>query len=369
MNRREKILAAVTGLFVVCLLIYILVDQLILTPAGKWDTKAEDLTKEITKLQHEIGKKHKYVRRLREVASRSLGFDERQVSNDLDRQLKRLLNQSGLSDQNQSLSPASGTPVGGVYKEIGRAGHVSGTLSNAIDFLYLVKREPALHRLDNLVITPRQGGRADLQFKYSTLVLLPLKEREFRFPTTTTAPAPPRKVDLNGQKRLRYNVIVARDLFRPYVKRPVIAIVPRRPAPTPPRPAPPRPAPPPPRAPARAGRFKVVDLSTWADQPEVVVRDISTGQIRIYKPGALLASGKVVMIDYRQLPKPDNPFLLSPSRVILQIGPDFWAVELGQSLSNKRRLKPEQLPETLRVGAAKPPEPEAGAGDKDKKQT
>ncbi len=54
------------------------------------------------------------------------------------------------------------------------------------------------------------------------------------------------------------------------------------------------------------------------------------------------------MIDYRELPKPEKPKLLSSSRVILKIGEDYWAVDLGQILTKKRRLEGQLVPQELR---------------------
>ena len=66
-----------------------------------------------------------------------------------------------------------------------------------------------------------------------------------------------------------------------------------------------------------------------------------------YKPGDELAGGKIVMIDYRKMPFPKKPALLSQSRVILIIGEDYWAIERGNTLADKHKLVPEQLPENL----------------------
>lgn len=66
-----------------------------------------------------------------------------------------------------------------------------------------------------------------------------------------------------------------------------------------------------------------------------------------YKAGDSLAGGLVTMVDYRPMPKPGNEALLSYSRVILKIGTEYWAVERGQTLADKYRLKLEQLPENL----------------------
>jgi hypothetical protein len=51
-------------------------------------------------------------------------------------------------------------------------------------------------------------------------------------------------------------------------------------------------------------------------------------------------------VDYRPLPSPRNPLLLSHSRVILKIGEEFWAVERGQSLAERRKLEPQEWPIT-----------------------
>ena len=54
------------------------------------------------------------------------------------------------------------------------------------------------------------------------------------------------------------------------------------------------------------------------------------------------------MVDYRPMPSPANPTILSPSRVILKVGPEYFAVELGQDLTEKRRLPDDMLPDEIR---------------------
>ena len=47
-----------------------------------------------------------------------------------------------------------------------------GTLSHAINLLYLLDAEPHLHRLDSLSLSPSpELGKVDVQFKYSTLAM------------------------------------------------------------------------------------------------------------------------------------------------------------------------------------------------------
>jgi hypothetical protein len=53
----------------------------------------------------------------------------------------------------------------------------------------------------------------------------------------------------------------------------------------------------------------------------------------------------VVCVDYRPLQA--GPFLRSDSRVILKIGNEFWAIERGKTLADKRKLAAGELPEQL----------------------
>ena len=359
MNPRERILAIVTGVFLSCFVGYILVRQLLLEPAAQLDAEAKKLTQEVDKLDMENRQEGYYRDRLRKLFGRSFGSKERDVGNALAKRLELLLNRSGFDNTNQSLTPVTGAARPGVYREIGRSVSVKGTLKDVTNFLYLLKSEPSLRRLDNLVLVPKQGGQVDLRFKYSTLVLTPRS----LVPTPTTMSTDTPGADLDSKERKRYDVIAIRDLFRPYMKRP--------PAPPAPRPIP-RVATPrrtvTPNRPVRAttppvapGRFKVVGLPQGSQEQKICVLDTQTEQVRSHRLGEPLAKGMAVMVDRRPLPWPDKPFLMSRHRVIVQIGPDFWAIELGQTLSDKRRLKPEELPEefkTTQAPAAPPGKPD-----------
>ena len=69
--------------------------------------------------------------------------------------------------------------------------------------------------------------------------------------------------------------------------------------------------------------------------------------MRCLKPGDQLAGGRIVMVDYRLMPRLDKPKLFSQSRAIVKVGRYYWAVDLGQRLSEKRRLETSQLPPEL----------------------
>jgi len=66
-----------------------------------------------------------------------------------------------------------------------------------------------------------------------------------------------------------------------------------------------------------------------------------------HKAGDPLAGGQIVLVDFRPLPKPGNEALQSYSRVIIKIATEFWAIERGQTLADKYRLRVDQLPESL----------------------
>jgi len=177
--------------------------------------------------------------------------------------------------------------------------------------------------------------------KLRFVTMVPAKRSGADIAPGQAAQAPLQLGVLQASPRKQYDIIVSRDPFRPYVKRP-------DPPKPPPEPKPAvvvsKPATPPPPTPAR---LRVVSLTRWAGQQEIQVRDVKTGKTDVLKPGQDLAGGKIVMIDYRRMPMPGSPEVLSYSRVILQKGSEYWAVELGQEIATSRRLTGDNLPEQL----------------------
>ncbi|MFM8359722.1 MAG: hypothetical protein ACKOET_14345, partial [Verrucomicrobiota bacterium] len=114
-------------------------------------------------------------------------------------------------------------------------------------------------------------------------------------------------------------------------------------------PAPGQPAPPPakPGVPPGPETFRVVSLSEWQGEPEIHLRDLTAQKTVRYRPGDELAGGTIVMVDYRPMPLPGNSLLQSHSRLILRIGEEYWAVDRGRTLAEKRKLGPEELPTQL----------------------
>jgi hypothetical protein len=342
MTRREKILAGVTGALVVAGLGFVLVKNAYLDALARWDDQRVQWGNDYAKLSRQNAQSENRAQSLRSWAARTFDTDEMRASAKLGAALLALVERAGLSPEKLSVQPVRGSQVKNAYREVGRAIRVRGGLKNIVDFLYLLDAEGHLHRLDQVAITPvLKSNEVDLQVRYVTPVIdLKPDDRTQTDQLATTAPA-----KLDAEARKLYDPIASRDLFRPYIQRIVV--------PPPPPPAPvatterqTRPAPA--QSPPATSQFRVVGLPDWAEKQEVFVTDSVTSQIRSYKPGDTLGGGVIALVDYRPMPSPANPKILSPSRVILKVGPEYFAVELGQNLTEKRVLPDSMLPEEIR---------------------
>lgn len=356
MNLREKILAIVTGALVGGWLLYVAADKLLLSPAGKLDAQAKELQKKIIALKTENQDEEFFRQRLKTLSQQTFGAKELTAKERVSARLLRLVARSGLSSQNLSLDLASGAQKRGAYREIAGTISASGRIERAIDFLYLLGQQPYLHRLENLSVVPQKEGQMRMRVKYATLIVQP--PEGVKLPTTRPASDKPAG-DLDSDSRKQYKVIASRNLFLPYIQKRPERVVARGPVPQrreerrqetrpPPKPT---------------GRLQVADLSSWAGQPEAVVLDTKARTTRRYKVGESLGEGKIVHIDYRRMPMPRSPELISTSRLILKFEKEYYAVELGQSLTDRRPLKPEELPAELRARPAATTRPAAGAPD------
>jgi hypothetical protein len=227
-------------------------------------------------------------------------------------------------------TPASPRKLKGA-NEIGWIIQGEGALSNIVNLLFLLENSPYVHRVENVSVTTGDAvGRVRARFRYLTLVMDPSPE--------VKRIALAQKYALESPERHIYDDLIARDILRPYIKRPA---PPPQPRATPGNPG----GTPTPGSPGLES-FKIVSLSEWNGEPEVHVLDSSAQKTRRFKTGDELAGGKIVCVDYREMPMPDS-FALSESRVIVQIGSDFWAIERGKTLAEKHKLDPAQLPRDL----------------------
>ena len=206
----------------------------------------------------------------------------------------------------------------------GEDAHTAATISGVVP-----------RRVENITMLPVDTStEARIDFQFLSLVVGPTKlAREKQVKTRGV-----RSETLQSEERPLFAAISKRAFFLPYQKKPP----PAPPPPTPPKPT--SPSVPPPPGPET---YKIVSLSQWQGQPEIMVLDSNQNKTVNYKPGDDLAGGKIVMIDYRKMPFPKKPALLSQSRVILAIEEEYWAIERGNTLADKHKLAPEQLPANL----------------------
>jgi hypothetical protein len=337
MNSREKILAAAAGIVAVFFITYLAINRVFLMPAAQRFDRANELMEEIERARAEKAKEPSYRARLKELAGRAFGTNPLRVSEQVRARLTDLLATSGLDTEHLTLKPVVGARAPGIYREVGWLIQVRGQVPRVVDFLYLVTREPHLHRIDNLIITPVRGeDEVELQAKYGTLVLEPKVVQNLK---TDTVEGEMTRTALSTPERRQYDVIASRAFFRPYVPAPKK----ESPPPRPPESGRPKPPPPPPPR----GQYRVVSLSSLGGSPEVVVRETRSGTLARYKPGEEWGGGQIALVDYRPLPDPENPEVLSTSRVVLRIDSEYYAVELGACLEQKYRLDADRLPPGL----------------------
>jgi hypothetical protein len=202
-----------------------------------------------------------------------------------------------------------------------------------VNLIFVLQESPWLHRLEGLSVSPGDApGQVKVRFSYLTLVLDPAPEVERKELAA--------KLNLGSPERRLFDGLVARDILRPYIKRPPPPPVASASGST-------RPGSGGPPAPPGPETFRIVSLSEWQGQPEVHVRDLVNQKTLRYKPGDPLAGGTIVMVDYRALPMPGNSLVQSSSRVIVRIGEEFWAIDRGKTLAEKRKLAPSELPSEL----------------------
>ena len=330
MNPREKKLAVAVGGLVAVSLIGFGGRLVFIKPLREVDSKIAGVRLKLDKLNADRRAFFAAEDAMKKVAQITFSDNLDQASAKSGEMLTRTIINSGLREADFSRLPVGPRKLRGA-QEIGWSVRGEGALAKAVNLIFLLQESTPIHRLENLVLSPGDApGVVHVNFKYLTLVLDPApvvepKDLESQF----TAESPERRA---------YDALVARDILRPYV---------RRPPPPPPPGSPPSPPPPSPGTEPGPETFRVVSLSEWMGQPEVHVRDLTNQKTLRFKSGDPLAGGTIVMVDYRPLPMPDNAGLQSFSRVIVKIGNEYWAVERGKTLADRHRLKPEELPAQL----------------------
>lgn len=341
MNKREKILAGLTASLVVMLMLFVIVNKLLLDPLRNLETQRVALVNDLYDLTKKNRTARLHRKDLESFASRTLGIDDERISEAARNRIVDQLAGSGLTWE--SLTPIRGTRKTGVYQEIGWSIMAKGRLDQVTNFLYLTYRDPHVHRLDNLVVSPVSGepNTVKLQARYVTLRLE--AGRGLSLSSLPIGKAV-EVVDVSGiesKERATFAALGTRDVFRPYIKRPPVPkVVAKKPIPVASRPAAPV---------AAVPQFKVVGLPSWGDRHEVIVRNVAGNAVSRLKIGDTLGPGTIVAVDYRPMPLPTNPTIMSGSRVIIQIKDAYWGIEIGHLVSRKHLMTAEQLPPSLTV--------------------
>lgn len=332
MNPREKILAGSVGGVLTLILLAWGIQSWISKPLRDMDKRISAAREKLAKIQGERRAFFAAEDRLKAITQRTFSDSLDQTSAQSGEWLTRQILQAGLKESDFTRLPVGPRRLRGAG-EIGWSVRGDGSLNNVVNLLFLLGQSPWIHRTDGLAISRGESpGTVRVRFRYLTLVVDPAPDvNRTNLPTGR---------GLDSTDRQLLNTIVSRDVLRPYIKRP--------PAPPPPVPAQPVTSPVV-RAPAQPGpeSFRVVSLSEWNGKPEVHIRDLTAQKTRIYHPGDALEGGTLVMVDYRTIPRPDNGLLTSSSRLILQVGPDFYAIERGRTLADKRKLTSAELPPSL----------------------
>ena len=328
MNQREKILAASVGGVVLLFAAIYALQVVILQPVRELDRRIAGTKERLAKVQTERRNYFAAEDRLKTITSRTFADTIDQASARSGEMLTQQILAAGLRETSFTRTPFGPRVLRGA-NEIGWNVQGDGALSNVVNLVFLLNETPWLHRTEGLVVLSGESpGVVRVRFRYLTLVIDPAPEV-----TRTNLVA---RHGLDSPRRHLLNAIVSRDILRPYIRRP--------PTPVPGQPSTPSKQR---NAPLGPENFRVVSLSEWQGRPEVHVRDLAAQKTMVFRPGDELGGGTVAMVDYRPLPKPGNSLLQSFSRVILQIGEEYWAVERGRTLADRRRLTPAELPPDL----------------------
>jgi hypothetical protein len=305
------------------------VRLLFLNPLRELDRRIATARDKLAKIYDERRAYFAAEDRLKAMARRSFAETIDQASAVSAELLTRQIIASGLAESDFSRLPVGPRKLRGA-SEIGWNVQGEGGVSNVINLLYILDASPWLHRTDNLTISMgEKPGNLHLRLSYLTLVMdPPMEVTHSNLSQTFALESPPRR---------RFDNIVTRDILRPYLKQPPVSPGPV--AAVRGKPGPPGPE-----------NYRVVSLSEWEGQPEIHVRDLAAQKTSRFRPGDQVAGGTAVMIDYRPMPDPSNPFLQSFSRMILKIGREYWAIERGKTFADKYKLTDAQLPPQLARG-------------------
>ena len=330
----KTVLLVVIGLIAAAIFITKAMIPWVVNPVKKWEQQSINRTKDIKSLDNLKKKADAHRKALAKLNERGFASTSAEAVSSMGEHITRLIKQSGLSETAFSRRPFEPRAiVRNGPKPIGYTVTGEGALKKVTDLLFLLQNDPHIQRVENISLSPVSGGtNVRVNFQFLSLVI------GTKYGKFTGTNAPPVQPKLKSEDRDLYAGITKRALFLPYQKKPP------EPAPPPTKPKAKPPTIPPPPGPES---YKIVSLTEWQGEQEVMVFNSTKKKTKSYKLGDELAGGTIVMIDYRQMPYPKKPGLLSQSRVIVSIENDYWAIERGNTLADIHKLSSEQLPKRL----------------------
>ena len=330
----KKILIVITCLISIAILVDKAIIPWIFDPVKKLEQATANRKKQINnlnKLKKQADQNRKYLAKLN---TKSFANNTAEAIALMGEHLTKIIKQCKLNETEFSRRPFEPKAiVKNGPKPIGYIVSGAGSLKKVTDLLFLLQNDLHIKRIENIALSPISGTtNVRVNFQFISLVI---GTKYGSFKSTNTLPDKP---IIKSKSRDLYTGITKRALFLPYQKK----------APRPPtqkkKPKSNRVPPPGPET------YKVVSLSQWKGQQEIMIFNTIKNETKSYKLGDSLAGGKIVMIDYRQIPFPKKPDLLSQSRVILSIKNNYWAIERGNTMADIYKLTLEQLPQKLIKG-------------------
>jgi hypothetical protein len=347
MNRRERILAIAVGGLLAVFVSYSLLNGLLIRPSRRKMVEIRSLRTRISKCEKAVKRQPADLKRLDQLRALTLNVPAAQAENRLFDRLNTLVgdlrNRGGIAQANVAVSSRRRRGPGGAI-EITCSITAQGGLRQIVDLLYLLHREPYLNRIEALRLRPqldRKGRGLKTVAADVDLVALVLPDAPGRVDPAEAAGIDQRLAALDRQE---YDDIVKQNIFLPYTP------MPQRPAVARQTPRQRQPTPQPQRStPTVARRYKLVGGLT-TDPEEFGLLDVYARppKTQYYKPGDKLPRGSVaVMMETRYRANPNRPGRTSPWRIIVRVRDEYWAVEAGEYLSQRHRMKSDELPERL----------------------
>ncbi len=333
MNRRTKILAWGALGIAAFWLVALGIRGFVMAPLVTLDGQISQLQAKLVDAQEERQKFVAAEKALGKIGGRTFGTTPDLVAAELGALLTKQVLQAGLEESDFTRLPVGEQRLPGAV-EVGWTLQGEGPLKQVVDLLFLLDQDPRLHRIEGLSLSSGgEPGQVRVRLRFLTLLLNP--------PSTASVETSLEPARLDVAERAFYDPILTRDLLRPYIpggsSRGRTASQGSEQATESPNDS----SPP-------WSLLKIVSLSTWGGDPEAHLRHTSDGSMRVLRPGDAMGEVEVLAIDYRPMSHPEKPGIRSYSRVILKESEDYYAVECGQTLDQRRSMPFEDLPDRLR---------------------